>query len=337
MANTLLAQARQAYKASLPELFRKRNVVACGLGYKISEGQQTQQLSLMVSVEKKLPKEALSPADLIPQMLQGVPTDVVETGAFRAFSSPDPKSRYRPAQPGVSVGHYKITAGTLGLLVHRDGELFILSNNHVLANSNDAQLGDAILQPGPLDGGVDEQDRIAVLADFEPLDFGEQEAECSIAQTVATLLNLLAMSTGSSHRLQPVQKTPGENLMDAALARVLESSLVVAPILNLGLPTGVEEPELGQQVQKMGRTTGLTQGMVTQIDVTVSVDYLGKQAVFTDQIMTQPISQPGDSGSAILDLQRKVIGLLFAGSTQATLFTPFQRILDRFDVELVTT
>jgi hypothetical protein len=85
----------------------------------------------------------------------------------------------------------------------------------------------------------------------------------------------------------------------------------------------------------MGRTTGLTKGIVTQIDVTVDVDYAGRVARFTDQAFTGPISSPGDSGSAILDTAGRAVGLLFAGSEQVTIFTPIRRILDRFGVDVV--
>ena len=59
----------------------------------------------------------------------------------------------RPAPGGVSIGHKDITAGTLGMLVQdkETGEILILSNNHILANSNDAKIGDRIMQPGPHD------------------------------------------------------------------------------------------------------------------------------------------------------------------------------------------
>lgn len=62
--------------------------------------------------------------------------------------------RYKPRitiQPGGSCGHYKITAGTLGGFVEDDEHHYILSNNHVLANSNFCFGDDPILQPGPAD------------------------------------------------------------------------------------------------------------------------------------------------------------------------------------------
>ena len=335
MRDQIRVQAREIYRQALPDIFRRRNVVACGLGYKISEGKPTGELSLIVSVTKKVPAEQLSSQDLIPKSVEGLLTDVVETGRIRALMAEDPRIRRRPARPGVSIGHYDITAGTFGLLVQRNGNPLILSNNHVLADANDAKIGDAILQPGPADGGT-AADRIAALAEFEPLDFGDNPSQCGVADTVAALLNLLATVTGSSHRLQPVQKTPGVNVMDAALARPDAPELVVPAVLDVGLPTGVAECQLGQEVQKMGRTTGLTQGYVTQVDVTVNVDYNGRTARFTDQMIANKMSSPGDSGSGILDMERHAVGLLFAGSSNVTIFTPIQRVLDRFRLALIT-
>jgi hypothetical protein len=333
MSNHIMAQARAIYQQVLPDLFRRQNVVACGLGYKISEGQTTSELSLIVSVTQKVPREQLMPQDLIPKSLEGILTDVVETGRIRAQVTENPTDRFRPAQPGISIGHRDITAGTFGLLVQRNGAPLILSNNHVLADSNAGKIGDPIYQPGPADGGT-ANDRIAALSEFMPLDFGDNPSQCRIADSIAALLNFVARTTGSSHRLQSVQQTSGINTMDAALAQPDSPDLVIPDILNLGIPIGVNTPALGMQVQKMGRTTGLTNGYITQVDVTVNVDYAGRTAAFTDQIITSSMSSPGDSGSGILDMDRRAVGLLFAGSTSVTIFTPIQRILDHFGVQL---
>src|SRR3990172_7884567 len=94
----------------------------------------TKELAVVVSVKQKLPMSQLVAADMVPKTLGGVKTDVIETGEIVAFQ--DPKQKMRPARPGVSIGHYQITAGTLGCLVSKNGQTFILSNNHVLADSN---------------------------------------------------------------------------------------------------------------------------------------------------------------------------------------------------------
>ncbi len=332
MTQQTLSQARQVSQQAIPDFFQRRNVIGVGIGYKSSEGQATDQLSLIISVTKKLPTEMLAEQDLIPKFFRGLITDVVETGHIRAYPE-NPRLRYRPAQPGISIGHHAITAGTLGLVVERNGQRFILSNNHVLANSNNAKLGDAIYQPGPADGGA-AADHFATLEAFEPLDFGQEPGECSIASALTAFLNFLAKTTGSSHRLEPIKLTAGDNLMDAALARPADPATLTLPILEIGQPVGVSEPKLGMKVQKMGRTTGLTEGVVTQIDATVSVEYGGRSVRFTDQIFATRMSSPGDSGSGIIDMERRAVGLLFAGSERVTIFTPIQRVLDRFGVTL---
>lgn len=332
-----LARARQIYWRALPDLLPRKNVIAFGIGHKIRGEERTEELSLMVSVVRKEPEAQLSEHDLVPKTINGMPTDVVETGCLRAQTShSDPKDRHRPASPGASIGHEAISAGTFGVVVHRNGERFILSNNHVLANNNDARIGDAILQPGPLDGGTS-HDQIATLEDFVPLDFGQQPGQCGIAQSITDLLNTLAKVTQSSHRLQTIEQTDGINLMDAALAHPLSSDLIVPEIMNIGRPTGTANVTLGQKVQKMGRTTGLTEGVVQQIDVTANVSYNGRMIQFTDQVFTSDMSQPGDSGSCILDMDKRAVGLLFAGSERVTIFTPIQRILSNFNVSVVTT
>ncbi|MGC9467499.1 MAG: hypothetical protein ACP5HS_02815 [Anaerolineae bacterium] len=336
MEYSILEDARALTERAARELFPRRHVVACGIGYKVTEGTRTDTLSLVVSVTEKVPATELSSEDIIPQTVSGLPTDVVETGRIRAQVLEDPRARRRPAQPGISLGHRDLTAGTFGFLVRREGRTYILSNNHVIADTNDGVIGDPIYQPAPADGGTP-NDRIATLTESEPLDFGDSPAECSIAQSLAGLLNFLARISGSKHRLEPVRQTTGLNIMDAALALPDQPDLVKPDVLGLGIPTGVAPIYLGQDVQKMGRTTGLTHGMVTQINVTVNVDYGGRTARFVDQVFASSMSGPGDSGSGILDMGRGAVGLLFAGSERVTIFTPIQRILDRFGVEIVTS
>ncbi len=327
-----IAALKQRY---LPNLLARRNVVGCGIGYKVREGQRTNELSLVISVTHKVHPSALMAEDLIPAQVEGVPTDVVELGVLRAFQGS--RDRWRPTvPPGVSIGHIRISAGTFGCLVRRGSELFILSNNHVLADTNKGKPGDPILQPGPADHGTGIIDVIATLEEFVPLDFGTTEPECPIAGLLATGLNTLAELVGSQHRLEPVRRTPGVNRVDAALARPMSADLVRPDILGIGVPTGIGEATLGMVVQKSGRTTGYTTGIITQIDATVRIDYYGPSALFEGQLIASPMSQPGDSGSAVLDPERRVVGLLFAGSDAATLINPITDVLTALRVEVVT-
>ncbi len=329
----LMAQVKEAKETYVYDLLSKRNVVGVGLGYKVSAGVNTGEPSLLVSVTHKLAPFALAAKDLVPPVLEGVRTDVVETGVLRALEL-GPRDRWRPVvPPGVSIGHYCITAGTFACLMRRGAEHFILSNNHVLAASNQGQEGDAILQPGAADGGSLD-DCIATLADYVPLDFGTTSPDCPIAEWSAKLLNYAAGVFGSSHQLRAVKQTAGINRVDVALARPLSPDLVSNDILYVGVPTGVGTATLGMEVQKTGRTTGHTQATITQIDATVRIDYNGPTALFTGQLVAGSMSQPGDSGSAVLDMDGRVVGLLFAGSDAITIFNPIEEVLLALNVEL---
>jgi len=157
------------------EFLAKKNVVGVGVGYKNKLGEDTGDASVVVLVQKKKPAAALTEEDMIPSEVDGTKTDVVEIGFLRAQGI-NPRAEFRPVmQPGISMAHYMVGAGTFGAVVrHREtGERFILSNNHVLANSNDATIGDSILQPGSLDGGTIPGDVIGQLEAFRRLAYIE--------------------------------------------------------------------------------------------------------------------------------------------------------------------
>ena len=317
------------------DLLQRKNVVATGIGYKMSGGERTGTLSIICSVVEKLPEEQLPGRALIPREVGGVPTDVVETGVFRALQART--GRWRPAPGGVSIGHKDITAGTLGCLVRDDQGTYILSNNHVLANSNAGVPADAILQPGPYDGGKNPADTIAELARFVPIVFLEPAppSDCAIGNGVAGLANLFARAVGSGTRLRAVRPLAGENLVDAALARPLNMIDLRGDILDIGTIAGVKAGGLGMAVRKSGRTTAITTGEIQQVDVTVDVDYgSGRTARFTDQLLAGAMSQGGDSGSAVLDADKNLVGLLFAGSDTTTIINRIENVFSALQVHL---
>lgn len=162
----LFNQLLEAQRRFMLELLSKGGVVGVGLGYKDAKGEPTDQLAIIALVEQKKPKDALRDEDLIPSNLDGAKTDVLEVGLIRAQLNSSPRDSWRPViPPGVTIGHYLVTAGTLGALVYDTvtGEPLILSNNHVLANSNDALLNDPVLQAAATDGGLRPGDVVAKL------------------------------------------------------------------------------------------------------------------------------------------------------------------------------
>ncbi len=333
--STDLQDIRSMLPAEKTALLSKANVVAVGIGYKIVKGERTEDLCVVCSVESKRPKAELAADDLIPESIQGVATDVLETGVINALQ--DPTGRFRPAPGGVSVGHRFITAGTLGCWVKKNDEFHILSNNHVLANSNDANIGDSILQPGSHDSGVHPRDQIAELTEFIPIDFdgGDNlvdaaiakavEVEnggsfCPFAATVASFLNRGASTMGSKTRMKPVKISDIDDI-------------VLNEILNIGVVNEFQEGVLGMDVQKMGRTSGLTQDTISQVDVSVRVNYgNGRSAYFVDQLMTGDMSDGGDSGSLVVSMDNKAVGLLFAGSEISTVINRIQHVFSALSI-----
>jgi hypothetical protein len=337
-------ETRRTLAAVRWQLLARKNVVAVGIGYKATGGRLTDRRAIVCSVVAKRPPAALAAEDLIPEAVDGVPTDVVQSGPISALGLHT--TRQRPAPGGVSVGHTSITAGTLGCLVRQGGRLHILSNNHVLANSNDAAVGDAILQPGPADGGRASADRIGQLAAWVPIAFDAGggdggPSDCGIARFAADALNLAAAAIGSGTRLRAVRVGAGagaaaaENLVDAAIASLDDDGSVLPEILDIGRIAGVVEAALGAPLKKSGRTTGFTTGTVLQTDVTVRVSYgTNRIATFTDQLMAGEMSQGGDSGSAVLDDQNRIAGLLFAGSTNTTVISRIQHVFAALELGL---
>lgn len=324
--------ARATYEA---ELFDRANVVGVAVGHKVVAGRDTGSACIVVYVDHKAAEAALRRRDLVPKELDGVRTDVVESGRFRALPlletlAVSHTAKVRPAPGGVSIGHAKITAGTLGILAHRtSGEAVILSNNHVLANSNAAQRGDPILQPGPYDGGRP-GDAVATLAEFVPIVFQEKEIG-GLARLLERALSPLLAPMGLGVRPLPSGKT---NLIDAAIAKPNAAELVAPDVLEIGRVSGVAEAAIGKRVKKSGRTTGLTQGRITALDASVEVDYGGKTARFRGQAVSDIPSRGGDSGSLIVDESNRAVGLLFAGGATTTILNPIEPVLEAFGLRI---
>jgi len=321
------------------KLLSLENVIGIGLGYKIIKDKITNKPAIMVFVKQKIPDEKLLGRNCVPKVLSNTPTDVVEVGEVRLLEARIEKAR--PAKPGMSIGHYKITAGTFGALVRdkKTGRPLILSNNHVLANATDGHdgrsaIGDAILQPGAHDGGT-LSDVIAHLERFVPISKDNSQSPCPIVQSIEKVVNGVLKVIKPDYEIVFIKKTSSRNLVDAAVARPVRDDYVSDEILGLGKITGIQEPKIGMTVKKSGRTTGITSSQIKAINVVIKVMLSpGEEATFYDQILTGPIAQPGDSGSIVVDENMRAVGLLFAGSDQATLINPIINVLKTLQIDL---
>ncbi len=256
----------------------------------------------------------------------GAPMPMLEEEEYVAFAEALMLGRRaRPAEGGYSVGHYQITAGTIGTCVydilpggttgsppvHGIGSpprCYILSNNHVLADTDAAQVGDPILQPGPYDGGTDPADRIATLTRWVPITLEP-----------------------------PTPRSLHQNIVDAAIAQGQFHDLD-REIYWIGNVRGWRRKaniSVGTIIQKTGRTTNYTTGRITAINATVDVGYGGgRVGRFFDQIVTTNLSAGGDSGSLVLTLDNVAVGLLFAGSSVATIANQIENVRSLLRVEV---
>lgn len=218
----------------------------------------------------------------------------------------------RPLLIGASIGHFKITAGTTGAFVRRGTTVHVLSNNHVLANEDQAKTNDWILQRAPYDGGKQPAQRVARLKQWVRLKpTGTNFIDCAIAAIQPNL----AYDAGRLREL--VSNT------DRQLAGVATDPL-----------------DAGDFVHKVGRTTGPTKGRVTAFDVdNLVIGYDIGNLRFDNQIEIEgtgrtSFSDGGDSGSLIVNESMHAVALLFAGGDQGgtnglglTYANPIQRVL----------
>lgn len=278
-------------------------------------------VDLLPTIGRSLSVDGINP----PLMSGGVIFPRTEVRPSPVLEPQNLAKRIRPVQGGWSVGHYSITAGTISTCVYdflpgatvspptyglgTPPKYYILSNNHVLANSNAGNPGDPILQPGSYDGGVDPADRIATLSRFIPITFEP-----------------------------PVPRALHQNLVDAAIAEArfeeLDRSVYWTGPVRGWRPKA--EVSVGLQIKKTGRTTNYTIGQITVTNATIDVNYGGgRVARFTDQIVTTPMSAGGDSGSLVLSAEdSRAVGLLFAGSPFATIVNQFENVRSLLRVEV---
>jgi hypothetical protein len=240
-------------------------------------------------VRAKYHEKHISLDHILPKSIDGLPVDVEEVGLMRRFDDVSPRTHIRPAQPGCSVGFDAPSgdfrmAGTFGALVEDANGLYILSNNHVLADENQLSIDSPIFQPGLYDGGDQATDRIAQLTNFLPLQQGVL------------------------------------NQVDCAIAAVTDPSAVSNAIPQIGPPKGVGEAQNDMTVHKFGRSTQYTAGQVTSVETDMTLQYDTGSFTFAQQIVIvgfdgQPFAAPGDSGSLILERNTNLaVGLLIGGS-----------------------
>ena len=309
------AHSRFKAAVSIASSTLRPNLHALGIGRKIVKGKATSARCVRLYVAKKYAESSLPIDNRLPKEVEGVPTDVIESppaallGARpgkrqsagesappSAMCSAARRAKVRPLVAGISTAHFDLTAGTLGAFCRSlkpgddPGWVFVLSNNHVYADLNRAQVGDELRQPGPADGGTNSGCRIAVLHRWTPIRIGGALA----------------------------------NTVDAAIGKLDDGIEYRAEVCSIGAILGLARAVENMAVCKHGRTTGYTEGLVTDesYDVLIGVDEndSSRVALFENQMRLEKagafafFALRGDSGSLVVKKGTgKAVGLYFAG------------------------
>jgi len=263
---------------------------------------------------------------LVTAVSQADTTKMGTSGVLMFQSSPNQKAQSSPTELGTSGGNVDDTStqgtkhfccgGTLGSLLTMNGNFYILSNNHVLARTNQASPGEPISQPGII------------------------ETNCSTAgtQTVANLTSFVKLQNGAN--------------VDAAIALIVPGAVdLTGNILLLGGTATGSTPDpgpphqgrgisasIGETVAKSGRTTGLTCSTVSVTNLSTSVTYptpcgatTSFNVTYSNQISVSGggFSGTGDSGSLIVDQSTAdPVALLYGGSDTDSVGNPVADVLN---------
>jgi hypothetical protein len=313
------------------DLLSRQGVVGVDIGEKVTAGRRTGQVGIVVYVRQKHPAGRMRPTDLVPSEIEGITTDVVadDIVLHRALLARDaefPPARGAERHPdvlgGISMGPWRTVllappdaprpgeyaiVGTLGALVTDrtgNGQVMGLTTFHAACVDDAWSVGDEMVHPSRVDSGVSPDDVVGTLC--------------------------RAALSGS---------------VDGAAVLLTPRRLHRPSIVDIGAVTGTAFATRGTVVRKRGRTTGLTTGRITSVDTTVLMDYrdgLGVR-VLRDQVRIEAVGgglmgDYGDSGSAVVDPDNRVVGLYVAGNPSGTVAfaSPIGKVLDELDVDLIT-
>jgi hypothetical protein len=296
------------------ELLALPDVVHISVGLKETNGRVTDKLCVRVYVKEKKRKDSLTASELIPPDIKGIPTDVNTVGEFEFH---DDNTKYRPIKAGIQISNRIIvlneagngtvmSRGTLGCIAidTTDDAPVILSNWHVLYGTS-GRTGDKVYQPPP--------------TSIPPVQLGD----------------LPVRPTDDADKIGVLRRKEISNSVDGAIGAIDVSSCChccgihfsneIMGLSESGRPprntiVGDERAVSGMAVFKVGKSTGRTEGVVVDDNhpaFVITKD--GTTFTFSGQIAiqhvdnTKPFSTHGDSGSVIINLNNKIVGLLFAG------------------------
>lgn len=295
------------------------DVYGVGVGYKTKGGKKTDEIGIIVYTTQKKPKNRIAAEQILPDAVEGALVDVVEAPMPAPFIADVSKDRsdcnmYRPMVGGIQLCHLgrvegsklRLSMGTLGMFVKSKDDPGGL---YLLTNWH-----------------VLEQLKMDI---YQPMYDGSRSSEVYVAVA---------------------EKGDYYESADAGIAKlsIPQNQVRTNAIIEVGEIRGVygEKPTLGQMIKKRGRTTGLTFGKVTDIDM----DVFNGVNTFKHQVMVTGfnnkgtvISDHGDSGSIVLshddEIDEKnnyVMGLLWGGNSaeDSMVYSPIEYVFKSLNIEM---
>jgi hypothetical protein len=311
------------------ELLARPEITAVDIAHKRKKGKKTDQMSIVISVKKKKAKGSLKSGELIPAEIDGIPTDVIEDEivpqpALTQVEAQIDASTYSTLQGGISMGPCRsvyltppavekagnyVFVGTLGVFVRdrTSHDVMTLTNFHVACIDTGWKVGDAMTQPGRVDGGVCPGGQFGTLE------------RAVLSEHVDGSLVRLAAGKSWTCSIAEIGDVHGQGTAANGMA-----------VRKRGRTTGLTYGKVGSVDYSTSIDYG--DGIGTRIlknQIRVDVD-TSRSTQFGDH---------GDSGSVVVDDSNNIIGLHFAGNTSGSLgvANPIQFVLDELNVELCSS
>ena len=285
------------------ELMRIPGVTRVAVGIRERGGTLTGEVVFRVHVVRKLPTAVLPPDQIVPSSIRGVPTDVVvqrkptpEVG----FNDIDDWKEYSPRVGGSRIGAESKNGatGTLGAFCKRttDSKVVLLSNWHVLVGDK-GKVGDGVGHPKWRKSCCCVCDRIGKVLAFD------KTLDCAIAELDAKIA------------------------FAPKVRRILQSDGTVE---QEGTILGSAPPVAGDEVYKVGARTGLTRGIISDLDA--------NQIEVTPNAPFTRMSNSGDSGSVYISLVTGMVcGLHHSGDGTLAFGTPFPAVAANLNIDVIST
>jgi len=326
-------EVESRFDSVAPALFRDPAVRSVGIGgHEDGFGLFVVRNSALI-VPQNAPVAAAEMAGGIPLVIRNTPHEVEHH-----LKAPHPlastivieRTLVRPLCAGLQIQNFDddvrtgqtakgfIVIGSVGCFVKlASGKVALLSNNHVVAAENHGVKGsDRIQQPGNVT--FDPIEHIATLTDFVPIRPSAPGATFAAGNAVM-------------------------NDVDAGVASLQPGVAFhqgYHPTRNLPVPVGIARPQVNDRVFKVGRTTGLTHGVIRSVTtVVVPVPYRDGPSWFQHSMTIEGVngtmfSDHGDSGSAIVNANKQIVGLLYAGNGSQTYACPIDAVFNSFGCTL---